>query len=71
MKIPKLSTGMTTLLIALLVTALVVLAAGIIFLPDPLDAYTVNRQCTFIQFADLQAAACTDGTSWLVAPLNP
>ncbi len=71
LKLPKLSTGMTTLLIAFLVTALVVLAVGIIFLPDPLDAYITRRNCQFIQYGALSAASCSDGTNWTISEVQP
>lgn len=72
MKLPKLSTH----LIAVILCTLIVIGsmAGVwraLTSSNPLAAYTTSRQCTFIELAALHAAACSDGTVWLISPLKP
>lgn len=62
-------------LMSIYVFLIVVLVAEVLTLTqprsDPLDAYIVSRQCDFITFADLSAAACDDGTNWTVSEYQP
>ena len=72
MKLSKLNPMIVvTIAIVVLVALAVVLAMINLLHPNPLSQYTVSRQCDFIQFADLSAAVCADGTTWLVSTLKP
>ncbi len=71
MKLPKISPTGFTIIVLVSILLLGVLGAILAQRAYPLDQYVVSRQCDFIEFADLSAASCTDGTSWLVSPLQP
>ena len=55
--------------IVVLVLILLTILVVILNLPlDPLAQFITRRQCSFVEFGDLHAAACTDGTQWTVGP---
>jgi hypothetical protein len=70
LKLPKLSAGTIIIIIGLVMAMMLVLT---LFFspPDPLDAFVTSRQCDFIQYGDLSAASCTDGTNWAVSEYQP
>jgi len=54
--------------VAVIVLMVVVEVLNVSQPPDPLAQFITHRQCSFIEFGDLHAAACTDGTQWTVGP---
>ena len=72
MKLPKVNPSVVVpIIIIILMVVTVGILAALATHPNPLDAYITQRNCQFIQFADLSAAVCADGTTWLVSTLKP
>jgi hypothetical protein len=71
MKLPKISSEAFALIIIGYIILIGCALAYYSSRPEPLGAYITQRNCQFIEFADLHAAACRDGSTWLVSPLNP
>jgi hypothetical protein len=58
------------LLFAMLATTIVA-GLGYYLSESPLDQYITGRYCDFLQLGNFSVAACTDGTTWSVAPWVP
>jgi flagellar basal body-associated protein FliL len=64
----------TAIVIVLVVLALVVVVYGLWTIesaPDPLAQFIVKRSCSFVEWGDFHAFACTDGFVGSFAPLAP